>query len=33
MNEDIPSKQVYTKLLERLEPICIEMNIRIGNGK
>ena len=28
INEDIPSKQIYTKLLEGLESICIEMNLR-----
>ena len=28
MNEDIPSKQIHTKLLEGLEYICIEMNFR-----
>ena len=28
INEDIPSKQIHTKLLEGLESICIEMNLR-----
>ena len=28
INEDIPSKQIHTKLLEGLEPICTEMNLR-----
>ena len=28
INEDSPSKQIHTKLLEGLEPICIEMNLR-----
>ena len=27
INEDIPSKQIHTKLLEGLESICIEMNL------
>ena len=27
-NEDIPSKQIHTKLLEGLGSICIEMNLR-----
>ena len=27
-NEDIPSKQLYTKGLEILKSICIEMNLR-----
>ena len=28
INKDIPSKQIHTKLLEGLESICIEMNLR-----
>ena len=28
INEDAPSKQIHTKLLEGLEPICIEVNLR-----
>ena len=28
INEDIPSKQIHTKLLEDLESICIEINLR-----
>ena len=28
INEDILSKQVHTKLVEGLESICIEMNLR-----
>ena len=28
INEDIPSKQIYIKLLERLESICIEVKLR-----
>ena len=28
INEDIPSKQIHTKLLEGLEYIYIEMNLR-----
>ena len=28
INEDSPSNQIHTKLLEGLEPICIEMNLR-----
>ena len=28
INEDIRSKQIHTKLLEGLEFICIEMNLR-----
>ena len=28
INEDIPSKQIYIKLLERLEFICIEVKLR-----
>ena len=28
INEDIPSKQIHTKILEGLESICIEMNLR-----
>ena len=27
INEDIPSKQLHTKLLEGLKPMCIEMNL------
>ena len=28
INEDIRSKQIHSKLLEGLESICIEMNVR-----
>ena len=28
INEDLPSKEIHTKLLEGLESICIEMNLR-----
>ena len=28
MSEDIPSKQIHTKLLEGLEPICIGINLQ-----
>ena len=28
INEDAPSKQIRTKLLEGLESICIEVNLR-----
>ena len=27
-HEDIPSKQIHTKLLEGLESICIKMNLQ-----
>ena len=28
INENVPSKQIHAKLLEGLESICIEMNLR-----